>query len=48
MQNKTSVIENTTSNIKADLAKPKDDLLDLQTRTVRDNLVFFQYSRETK
>lgn len=37
----SSVIENTASNIKADLAKTKDDLLDLQTRTMRDNLVFF-------
>lgn len=37
----TSVFENTTSNIKADLAKTKDDLLDLQTRTIRDNLIFF-------
>lgn len=30
-----------TIKIKADLAKTKDDLLDLQTRTMWDNLVCF-------
>jgi septation ring formation regulator EzrA len=37
----SDALEDTTNVIRADLAKTKDDLLELTTRTMRDNLVFF-------
>lgn len=40
-KNNSETLEDTTNTIRTELTKTKDELLELQTRTMRDNLVFF-------